>query len=268
MNRKTRRICIAAVAVAVLITAIAIAAFSNSNNSQQKPKDTEQAQEEQQIEGIDDVASAAEWITKSSTDIQKLAAKLASVNWKTDTNTEIVSFNLDGTYTQTSASGSESSGSWRISDFKQSSSSQDWRNCTAVITLDDSPYTLTSRLETANESAAENMTATQYISASGLAGGKQLAETAKDSAFKLLGIGDDLAPYVGDAAAFTEQFASFCHSNVPLAQAAGWNKDLDFDYDKRKAVATFTCNDSRSTKIYASFPLDGGAIYLSTSSSN
>lgn len=260
MKKKTKMALLAGGVAAVLIAAIAVGAAATSGNKE--PVTDDAAAEEQASEE----AVVAEWLQSSSTDVQTLAATLCASNWRTPTNEYFVELNLDGTYRQVDASNNEKTGTWRLYDLKASSSSKDFRNCTAVMSLNDQPCTFTSQVEVSNLSAGENMTETQSISASGLAGGKQLIAVAKDLQFILLGTDGDLAQYIGDAEAFRGQFASFCLSNVPLAQQAGWNHDLKIDYEKGKAQATFTCNDSKSTKVYATFPLGGGNIALSTSS--
>ncbi len=263
MKKKTRNMLIAGAAGVCIIALLAAGTLALGSGG----KDEDAAPAEQAGAAEESEPETAEWLEKSGSNVQQLAAILCGSNWRTPTNDHIVEFNLDGTYKEMDSTSNEKEGTWQLADLTLSESSQDLRNCTAVITLNGSPCTFTSRTETSNASAAENMTVSQYINTSGLAGGKQLVNTPKESSFNLWGIDGDLAKYIPDAAAFTEQFAQFCRSEVPLAQQAGWNKDLKIDYSKGKAQASFTCNDSKGTKVYATFPLDGGVIALSTSSS-
>lgn len=268
MKRKTRNMLVA-IGGGIVILAIAAAfVLSGASTSQQSAQtEAEDAQtSEQQAEGADD-ANTPEWLSKASSNVQLLVAELCSKNWQTATNDAQLSFSKDGTYTLLTGTDNEKTGTWQLADMKLANSNGDYRECTAVITVDGSPYTFTSYLQSVTVGDEHVATVTQYIYTSCFDSGNHFASKEKTIDFKLAGIDGELAPYVGDAASFTSQYAEWCKTNVPLATSARWTRDLKISYDKQMAQATFVCNDAKQTKTYVTFLLTGGLFNISTSSS-
>lgn len=267
MKRKTRNMLIGIGGVVVILAVAAAFVLSAASTSQQSAQtEGEDAQTtEQQTEGED--ANTPDWLSKASSNVQLLVAELCSKNWQTATNDAQLSFSKDGTYTLLTGTDNEKTGTWRLDDMKLANSNGDYRECTAVITVDGDPHTFTSYLQSVTAADEHVATVTQYIYTSCFASGNHFAATGKAVDFKLAGIDGELAPYVGDAASFTSQYADWCKTNVPLATSARWMRDLKISYDKQMAQATFTCNDAKQTKTYVTFLLTGGLFKISTSSS-
>ncbi len=267
MKRKTRHILLAAGGAVLALAAASAIFLSTQGGGQASPSGGEEPSPSAEEQQGKEESQTAEWLEKSSSNVQLLAAELCAKNWKTLTNDSLVTFSKDGTFIATKSSGDESEGTWRLDDLKLAGTNTDYRNCTAVITVNGNPYSFTSYTQTETSADSPAGTPVQYIYASCLASGSHLVATEKDAAFALSGIDGDLAPYVGDSTVFTQRFAAECKTLAPLASSARWTRDLKISYDKQMAQATFVCNDRNQTKIYAVFELSGGLFKLSTSSS-
>lgn len=263
MKRKTRNILIAAGAALVVIaaaSALFLSASSTSQDGQAKTQSSSAADGQGQGELAD--AQTADWLEAADSNLQLLVSELCAKNWKSLTNDALVSFAKDGTFAETDSSGNVSNGTWRLDDMKLATSNGDYRECTAVITVNGNPHTFTSYLESVTVGDEHVPRVTQYIHTSGIASGKHLAAADKEVQFTLSGLDGDLSSYIADQANFTGQFVEWCKTNAPLATGARWNRDVKISYDKQTAVATFTCNDSKQTKVSATLSLTGSLYNL------
>lgn len=291
MSRKTRRYCIIAAAIlGIIIVVGAIAAVFSSNtgsDESQEPVEETVATENTPDEGDTDSntsSAAGEWLEKSNDATQQLASVLCKNDWKTLKNSLVVSFELDGTYSLSSdSSQNDKEGTWKITDVsigKESTGTTTYQNTTAVLTVDDIPYSFNLDKATTYLNGDSNKKVTYTLASNAFSNGESLANAEKDNGFSIFNFPDSdtdnktlTSPYMvlsffpPSDTSWKGTITDFCAEKVPLASSCTWNRDLDIDYEKGTAITSFTCNNSKETKLYLKTWIDSESYTVSTSNS-